>query len=154
MEPTIVDRPAQPYMGVKGTVTMTSFAKIADRIPELAAWLPANGLQIAGAPFFRYYVIDMEGEIQLEVGFPVASTTEGEGDIRPGELPAGRYASITHHGHPDRLMQATADLLAHDLPWDVEDGRWAARLEVYHTNPVEQPDMNEWDTELLFKLKD
>ncbi|GAA4064448.1 GyrI-like domain-containing protein [Nonomuraea soli] len=154
MEPTIIDRPAQPYMGIKGTVTMTSFAKIADRIPELAGWLPAHGLQIVGAPFFRYYVIDMDGDLQLEVGFPVASTTEGEGDIKPGELPAGRYASVMHHGHPDGLKEVTADLLARDLAWDVRDDRWGARLEVFHTNPAEQPDWNEWDTELLFKLKD
>lgn len=38
---------------------------------------------------------------------------------------------------------------------DEADGEhWAARLEIYHTNPAEQPDMSKWEIELQFRLRD
>jgi hypothetical protein len=32
--------------------------------------------------------------------------------------------------------------------------RWAARLEEYLSDPADQPDMNQWVTNLAFKLAD
>lgn len=32
--------------------------------------------------------------------------------------------------------------------------RWGCRLEVYKTDPAEQPDTGKWETELLFRLAD
>ncbi|OAP22642.1 MULTISPECIES: hypothetical protein [Amycolatopsis] len=44
------------------------------------------------------------------------------------------------------------------MRWDrtVEaDGEhWAARLEIYRTNPRIEPDANNWDTDLCFRLAD
>ncbi len=59
-------------------------------------------------------------------------------------------------------MGATASLLKwaeeQDLTWDVRqapDGdRWAARLEIYETDPAEEPDMTKWETQLAFRLAD
>ena len=45
----------------------------------------------------------MEGESEVEAGMPVVSTPEPEGDIGIAVLPAGRYVTVTHVGHPDRL---------------------------------------------------
>ena len=43
-------------------------------------------------------------------------------------------------------------------PLDMEeraDGdHFACRLEIYETDPAEEPDMDKWVTELAFKLKD
>lgn len=36
-----------------------------------------------------------------------------------------------------------------------EDGEhWGSRVEFYRTNPAEEPDMNEWVTQLAFRLAD
>ena len=32
--------------------------------------------------------------------------------------------------------------------------RWAARVEEYLTDPISQPDMDKWQTNLFFKLAD
>ena len=70
---------------------------------------------------------------------------------------------LAHHvGHPDSLEQATGDLLAwaaaRQLTWDVAEvegeERWAARLEEYLNGPDDQPDMDKWETNLVFKLAD
>ena len=77
-------------------------------------------------------------------------------------LPGGRFVRAFFVGHPDGLKNATADLLqwaeTQGLRWDMNDSpvgeRWGCRLEIYHTDPLEQPDMNAWRTELAFRLAD
>ena len=160
MEPTIVERPAQPYVGIQRSITMTTFPEIADRLPEVFGWLGRRGIAPAGAPFFRYHLIDMARELRVEAGIPLASAVEGEGEIVPGVLPAGRYVRTTHRGHPQELLGVTADMLT----WaarqglrfdksDTDEGEvWGSRLEFYLTDPAVEPDMNNWEHELLFKL--
>jgi effector-binding domain-containing protein len=160
--PRIVERAEQPYVAVSGRVTMQTIGAIADRLPEVFAWLGARGLEPAGAPFFKYDLIDMERQLEVEAGVPVAAAAAGDGEVVAGVLPAGRYASLTHVGHPDELVEATTALLdwaaQQGLAWDMnetpEGQRWGCRLEVYKTDPAEQPDMSKWETELLFRLAD
>lgn len=142
---------------------MNDFPEIADKLPVVIGWL-AGRREIApvSAPFFKYNSLEMPDRLEVGAGVPVASAVEGEGEIFAGVLPSGRYAVHTHHGHPDKLADATGKLLTQaaeqDLRWDVteRDGVevWAARLEVYKTHPAEQPDWNKWETDLVFKLAD
>lgn len=160
--PEIVQRAAQPYAGISAWVTMATIGSVADRIPEIFGWLGTRGIAAAGPPFFRYHIVDMERQLQVEAGVPVASAVDGDGDIRAGTLPAGRFAVLTHTGAPDTLMAATAELLewaqARGLSWDLsrtEAGdRWGCRVEFYLTNPAGQPDTSKWQTELAFRLAD
>jgi effector-binding domain-containing protein len=157
-------RPETPTVGVTETVTMTEFAKVADRISELVGWLDKRGTYPAGPPFFRYHVIDMANGLVVEAGFPVPddAALASDGDVTVGTIPAGRYVTTVHHGHPDELVDATGALLkwaaAEGLTFDRHDtdagDAWAGRFEFYLTDPSEQPDMGEWDTELAFKLAD
>ena len=55
--PSIIERPAQPYVGTTRTVTMTSIGLIADRLPEILNTLLAQGQAPAGPPFLRYLAI-------------------------------------------------------------------------------------------------
>ena len=57
--------------------------------PELFGWLASNGIAPSGPPFIRYLVIDMAGELQIELGVPVGAPVTGSGRIQPGVLPAG-----------------------------------------------------------------
>ncbi|MBG0566190.1 GyrI-like domain-containing protein [Actinoplanes aureus] len=162
MEPTIVQRAEQPYIGRRESITMTEFARVADHLPTMFEGLAARGIPIAGAPFFRYRVIDMAAEMVVEAGIPVTEPVDVEAPDFPGVLPAGRYATLIHIGHPDELMSVTARLLdwAQDqgLSWDMTPTptgeEWGCRLEMLMTNPAEQPDMHKWETALLFKLAD
>jgi effector-binding domain-containing protein len=161
-EPKVQSRAAQPYVAIRRLVTMRTIPEIADRLPEVLAWLEARAVEPAGAPFLRYHVIDMDRYLDIEAGVPVAEPIEGEKSVISGILPAGRYATVTHVGSFDKLVDVTAMLLdwAADqgLPWDVretENGReWGCRLELYKTNPKEESDMNKWETELAFRLAD
>lgn len=158
--PEIETRAEQPYVAVRAKVTMGEIAAFARRFGEVFGWLDSHGLAPAGPPFFKYNVIDMARELEMEAGVPVATATSGDDQMVAGVLPAGRYATLTHVGHPSELMAATRALLdwaaEQGLTWDVtpsEDGdRWACRLENYLTDPDQEPDMSKWVTQLAFKL--
>lgn len=159
-EPTVIERSEQPYASIVRNVTMAQMAEVL--VPthgQVFQWLGAQGIQPAGAPIWKYNVIDMDAELEIEVGVPIDALVDGSGEVATGVLPAGRYASLRHTGHPDELMGATATLLdwakQQGLTFDVSaEGRWAARLEIYETDPDEQPDMSKWETQLAFRLAD
>ena len=116
----------------------------------------------AGPPFFRYHVIGMERQPQVEAGVPVASAVDDDGEVRARTLPAGRFAVLTHTGAPDTLAAATAELLdwaqARGLSWDVSrtaaGEQWGCRVESYLTDPAQQPDASKWQTGLACRLGD
>ncbi len=160
--PSVEQRPEQPYVAVRETVTMTTIARIADRMPEVFGWLGERGIAPAGPPFFKYDVIDMAGQLVVEAGVPVAAPADvpDDADVFAGVLPAGRYAVVRHTGHPDQLVAATGELLewaagqglAFDMTPTPEGEMWGARLESCLTDPAVEPDMNRWETELAFRL--
>jgi effector-binding domain-containing protein len=141
---------------------MSGLAGVGARLGEVFDWLAARGVRPAGPPFFKYNVIDMAEELEVEAGVPVVEPVEGDGQIISGVLPAGRYAMVSHVGHPDKLLEVTGSLLdwaTHQgLRWDMTPGEggehWTARLEFYLTDPSQEPDMNKWETQLAFKLAD
>jgi DNA gyrase inhibitor GyrI len=129
---------------------------------EAFRWLAARGIAPAGPPFWKYNVIDMARNLEMEAGCPVAQPMAGDGRVVTGVLPPGRYATLRHVGHPSTLAAATAGLLewaaAKALKWDMvstaSGERWGARLEIYLTDPQTEPDMTKWVTQLAFRLAD
>src|SRR5215469_12740514 len=98
--PEISQRAAVPYVGISQWVSMAELGSVADRIPEIFGWLGTHGIAPAGPPFFRYDVIDMKRQLLVEVGVPVASAVQDDGNIQAGTLPAGQFAVMTHTGAP------------------------------------------------------
>jgi effector-binding domain-containing protein len=158
--PEITERQEQPYAAIRAHVTMQQLGEVAHRIGDVFGWLAERGVAPAGPPFFRYIVIDMERQLEVEVGVPVTRVVDGDDQVISAVLPAGRYATVIQVGPPDSLAGATGALLdwaaQRGLQWDMavgDDGeRWGARLEFYLTDPSEQPDMSKWETQLAFRL--
>jgi effector-binding domain-containing protein len=162
-EPTIVERPAAAYAAIKVKVTMDEIGAVVPPLNgEIFGWLATKGVPPAGPPFWKYDVIDMQRGLEIEAGVTVARAVEGDGRVITGVLPAGRYVTVVHTGHPNTLMGATGALLdwatAQGLKWDVAPSpagdQWGARLELYLTDPRVEPDMDKWQTELAFRLAD
>jgi effector-binding domain-containing protein len=157
--PTVETRADQPYVAIPVKVRIEELGSV---VPPLTGqvfdWLGAQGIAPAGPPFWRYVVVDMDAELELETGVPVASQVEGEEQVNTGIFPGGRYATVVHTGHPDTLVTATRDLLdwaeQRGLEWDADGRRWGCRLEEYLSDPAEVPDMNQWQTRLAFRLRD
>ena len=161
LAPVEVEREEQPYVAITSTVSMGQLGEVLPPlIPEVLGWAAEAGLTPVGPPFWKYNVIDMAAGLEVEVGVPVDRPASGDGRVHSGVLPGGRYVLAHHVGHPDTLEQATAELLAwadsRGLSWDVRhvngEERWVARLEEYLNGPDDQPDMDKWETDLVFRL--
>jgi uncharacterized RDD family membrane protein YckC/effector-binding domain-containing protein len=162
-EPTIVSRDAEPYLSIPVAVTMESIGPaIPQAYAKLSAWMSAHGVEPAGAPFVRYNLIDMERELQIEVGVPVRPGTAGDGPVLAGVIPGGRYASLTHIGPYEKLYDANAALqawaaergLAFEMSETPDGDRFGSRVEIYKTDPTLEPNPANWETEVAYRLAD
>jgi len=162
-EISVAEREEQPYVAITERVTMSDIGTVLPELhPQVGAWMADRRLRPFGAPFWKYDVIDMGGTMEVEVGVPVRDAVEGDERVRAGALPAGRYVTATYTGHPMGLENATSTLLEwaaeRDLAWDMattDVGEvWGARLEIYETDPAEEPDLAKWVTRLAFRLAD
>jgi len=158
--PTLVERPAQPYVAIREKVTIP-FTPVIDKVmPEVAGWLQARGVERFGPAVFKYNVIDMP-RLDVEMGFTPPKPLKGEGRVLAGTLPAGRYATLTHWGHYDRLMDATAMLIGwakeSGVAWDssaMPDGEhFVSRFELYPNGPMDEPDPEKWETQIFIKVR-
>lgn len=161
-EPKIAYREAQHYVGIRAQVTMPEMGTLVPPLfPEVFDWLAARRVEPADAPFLRFLVIDMEKQMEVEVGVPVADAdVAGDNRVHRGVFPAGRYVSLVHTGHPGSRIEANAALQA----WAAEKGivwqsretekgtAWAARAEFELTDPDTEPDMEKWQAEIVYLI--
>ena len=158
----ITERAAQPYVAMRRRVTIPFGAVIDATLPELFRWLEIHGVEPAGPRFFKYNVIDMARELELEFGVPTSGPVAGDAATVFGTLPAGRYATLTLHGHYDKLIDATGVLidwvrgrgLAFDSEVTPEGERFVGRFEIYPNDPGEVPNPDDWETEIWIKLQE
>ena len=161
--PEIVERPARPYIYVPFTVRMSEIQRPANEgFPQLFDHLARHGLKPTGAAFYNYRRINMAETLDVEAGIAVEGPAPEEGAVKTGTLPAGRFMTVTWHGHPDALITVTGVLIGWsrltEQPFDQRteggDDYFACRLEIYESDPDVEPDLNKWETRLEFKLRD
>ena len=94
-EPKIEDRNEQHFVGIRTQVTLQEMGPVLPPLwGEVYGWLASKGLKPAGAPLWRYRVVDMGVKMEIDVGVPVATTVTGDGRVTADSLPAGRYATL------------------------------------------------------------
>jgi effector-binding domain-containing protein len=160
VQPRIDARTEQPYMGIRTQTPMKGMSKVVGKLfKEIGAWAKQRGLQPAGPPFLRYYVIDMAGEMDIEVGIPVEAPLPGDGRVAASTLPAGRYASLIYAGsgytgNKALLDWAWSNGYAWDRWKDPKGDAFRARYETYLTDPAVEPRKTRWEIEVAIKLAD
>ncbi len=98
-QPVVPYRGEQDCMGIRTQTPMRGLkAVIPQLLDEVFEWLGERGVDPVGPPIVRYHVIDMKGELDVEMGVPVAGAVPGDGRVAAGVLPAGRYASLVFTG--------------------------------------------------------
>jgi effector-binding domain-containing protein len=139
---------------------MKGMSKVLDKLfKELTAWVKQRGVKPAGPPFLRYHVIDMAGEMDIEVGIPVESAQPGDERVSAGVLPAGRYASLVYigsgyTGNKALVEWAKANGVAWDRWDDAKGDAFRSRYETYLTDPDIEPHKTKWEVEVAIKLAD
>ncbi len=130
--------------------TSADLEHIAERIGEcfgeIGASLGRRGIVPAGEPYVRY-LTPPPGEMQIEVGFPVAAPIAADGRVEPGEVPGGRVAVALHHGPYERLAETYGAMMG----WIAERGLHPAgpMWESYRIDPEAEPNPERWETEVV-----
>ncbi|HEY4388357.1 MAG TPA: GyrI-like domain-containing protein [Ktedonobacteraceae bacterium] len=162
-EPKITEREAQHYVGIRTQISMQEMGSgvIPQLHQEVFAWMQKQSVFPAGAPFIRYYVINMAGLLDIEMGWPVANALSGNERIHAGVLPAGRYASLIYTGIENGIAgnKVLVDWGAEKgLVWDRWDDAngdaFGSRFESFLTDPGDEPDLAKWETEVAIRLAD
>jgi effector-binding domain-containing protein len=157
-KPQIDIRPKMVYMGIRTIVPFKDMSKVIDKFSqELTNWVAENNIETAGHPFLRYHVIDMRGFMDISYAVPVRQVLPDQGQIKAGELPPGRYASLIYSGGGIRANKALIDWVrANGLEfdrWDTEQGdNFRGRYETFLTDPGLEPRQSKWEIEVAIKL--
>jgi effector-binding domain-containing protein len=157
---SIVDKPERPYLGLRFETPFGGmFAQVTKALKELRKWAHENGLSEQASYFLRYYHCDMKSIMEVEVGLMTSSVLPGDERIKPGVLPAGRYATLVYRGNGLRGNQAL-------MKWAKDSGiafdplvadraeSYACRYEAYLTDHRVEPRKLLWDVELSIKIAD
>jgi effector-binding domain-containing protein len=169
--PRVVVRPEQPYLAIRGRARdEAGFRSAVDRaFPLLFSHLAEGGLAPAGPAVFRYLVVDDAAvpatgppPAEFDVAVPTATAVAGDGEIRAGVLPAGRWAVTLHRGGYATLPDA------HDVThtWVAEEGlriahhltpagtAYAGSFEQFVRGPIDPPESEGWETLVAYLLAD
>lgn len=159
-EPRIDVRAEQPYVGIRVQAPFKGMFKVVGQLEKaLHLWIKQHTDQVSGARFLRYHVIDMTGEMDIELAVPVLEPVAAHGQFTADVLPQGRYASLIYTGNG---LTGNKTLLewgaANGLAWDKwltpKGDAFAARYEAYLTDPKLEPRKKKWQIELAIQLSD
>lgn len=162
-EPKFVTRPDQPFAAIRVNLDRSELStKAPPLIDEVAGWLQSQGVEPVGAPFFNYLEMGAGERLELEVGFPTARQLDGDARVRAGIIPGGRFATLTHTGPYEGLDDANVALgdwlgkqgVQHPTSPQAGGEYGASLLEIYETDPDEEPNPANWVTEVAFRLGD
>jgi effector-binding domain-containing protein len=157
-EPKIIMREPQPYAAIRITVEQSAISQDAPPlVGEILGWVAQHGEQ-AGDAFFSY--TRMYGsKMDMEVGAPTKTLLKGDARVSTDTLKGGRYVFATYTGHYSGLYHAHQQVhewLAKQAglkPFDMEAGGLTL-LEIYETDPDEEPNPDKWITHIAFRLGD
>jgi effector-binding domain-containing protein len=147
----IVEIAPQPTAALRVSTTMAQFPEaVGQAFDDAVAAITAAGAGFAGPPYTRYLSFG-EGEIEAEVGFPVAGPFTASGKVEPSSLPGGRVVTTVHVGSYHEIagtwQRVQTWIEEHGLT--VDGPAW----ESYLTDPATDPDPATWRTELRFPLR-
>lgn len=93
-----IERPKTHVLSIRTRAAVQDLPNaLGEAYAAIGQYMGESGMPPAGPPFVAYYNEDMQ-DLDLEIGFPVASPIEGKGEIQASEIPGGTFASCLHVG--------------------------------------------------------
>jgi effector-binding domain-containing protein len=142
---------SRPTMCIRTTTAVGKLPEVlGEGYGEIMQYAQQRGIEMAGAPYVLYFNDDME-KLQIELGFPVFSSTaaEKQGRVEPGVLPGGRTA-VTMHIGPYAAIGEAYDRLTSEVTSEGHEPTGVC-YEVYIDDPRNTPE-EKLRTEICFPL--
>lgn len=159
-EPEITFRAQRLSMGIRTIAPFRGMFAVRDELlKELRIWVGKHGITEEGPFFLRYHVIDMNNQMDIEVGYVVSEHLTGDDRVTPGILPAGNYASLIYTRYGMRGNKALINWAKENgIQWDRWDDpagdAFRCRYEAYLTDYRIEPRKSKWQVELAIKIAD
>jgi hypothetical protein len=157
--PHVVDKPRAATIGVRVVTPFLGMLAVRDGLmQEIRSWSDDHRVDL-GPLFMRLHVVDMAGDMDMEVGAFADVPPLPDGRIRRGELPAGRYATLTYVDHAIRANRhlfewAAAAGLTLDRRATPAGDAFACRYEAILSDERQEKRKTRWRVQLNFKLAD
>jgi effector-binding domain-containing protein len=144
-------QPAQPVMSIRMRTAVQELPNVLGKaFGDVAMAIGEQGQQPRGPPFVAYYNMDMQ-DLDIEVGFPVAKKLQAKGEVKPGEIPAGKVATTVYTGPYGDGMKAAYEALA-KLVEEKGEVPTGIVYEIYFNSPMDTPP-EKLQTQIVFPLK-
>lgn len=100
----LMKQEAKPAIVVRTKTTVKELPQvIGASYGKLGQYLAETGETISDVPFVAYYNWD-KTEIDVEIGFPVATALPGKGDVKPGAIVAGYKVFCMYRGPYKKMV--------------------------------------------------
>ncbi|MDD4767791.1 MAG: GyrI-like domain-containing protein, partial [Desulfotomaculaceae bacterium] len=139
------EQEAQPVLFIRARTALEGLPLlIGESYRKIAEYLAELGRQPANAPYTAYYNLDMQ-DLDVEMGFPVAGPLPGKGEVKAGEVPAGRYVSCMFKGPYNQMEPVYNEM----NKWMQENNLEPTGIayEYYYNGPQDVP-----ESELLTRI--
>jgi effector-binding domain-containing protein len=144
-----MDWSARPALTIRAQTSLEELPEtLGEAFSDIMSYLGELGESPTGAPFVAYYNFDL-ASMDIVIGFPVAHTLPGRGNIQASELPSGKVASCLYTGPYDKVAPAYEAL----TQWIEEMGYTATGVayEIYLNEPSDTPP-EKLKTQIAFPL--
>jgi effector-binding domain-containing protein len=150
-EVKVEEKPGKSYIGVTQTAETQGIGRLMGEMYALImAELQANSQEATGVPFAIYHTWGKS--VTFECGIPV----KADGDAKWNKteyktLPASDYAILEFKGGYDSLEEGHGYIVA----WIKKHGLTitGSPMEVYQTDPTNEPNPENWITYILYPVK-
>jgi effector-binding domain-containing protein len=155
--PAVVAVDERHYAGIRVVTPFRGMYAVRDRLmKELYAWLDEREIT-PGVAFFRLHVVNMVGDMDVEVGVITDGPIEGDDRVHANVLPSGQFATLTGAGNGVRANRTLIEWIrARNLTIDCVEipagDRFGCRYEAYLTDPRQEPRKTLWRIELAIRL--
>ena len=148
----VINHPAQQVLSIRTHAAVKDLPVVLPKsFDAVAQYLCDLGQQPAGAPVVGYYSSDPDMQnMEIEIGYPVAQSLTGQGNIQPSEMSGGRAAACLYVGPYDKIQSAYEAI----MQWMRAQGHEATGVcyEVYLNDPEQTPP-EALETQIVFLLK-
>lgn len=146
----LIDRAAQPVLSIR---THTSVQQLPEQLGRaygaIVEYLADMGERPAGPPFAVYYNMDMQN-LDVEMGFPVATPLSGEDAIQANLFAKGQYAMCVHNGPYGDIGAAYEALTV----WMQDHGYTPTGIAYeFYLNDADETPPEELQTQIFFPVK-
>ncbi|WP_303923167.1 GyrI-like domain-containing protein [Draconibacterium sediminis] len=143
--------PEMKYACIRATVPFIEVSRdMSEMYSEISKFLAQKEIEMAGMPFALYHLMDEEN-IDLECGIPIDADVEGNKLVKVAVFPATTCACLDFYGDYSNLQEGHEAV----QKWLEAHGfnLASAPLEIYLTDPQQEPDPAKWITRICYPVE-